>query len=143
MTGVGSELRVNINIMEVKTENVQNLPLKVSHDLFFILLMANLGMSNLQTYQTTCYQRFKDELLSPQSCTVTMQFDHPENGLDWQIIILSGQKYHYRNQGMGIEIWSDVGQKWSKVEQVDWFPYKEGILCWDDFCADWRELPLD
>ncbi|HAC64863.1 MAG TPA: hypothetical protein DCF68_15360 [Cyanothece sp. UBA12306] len=99
-------------------------------------------MSEPQNYQTNCYQRLEDKLSSPEGCQVTMQFNHPDNGLDWQIVTFSGQKYHYRNQGMGIEIWSDRQQKWSKVTKVDWFPGQEGVLCWDDFCADWRDLPL-
>lgn len=111
--------------------------------LLSVALMVNLGESDPQTYQTTCYQRQGDELLSPQSCTVTLEFDHPEHGLTWQILTRSGQKHHYRNRGTGVELWSHLTQQWLKVEQVDWFPGQTKILCWDNFCAEWSELPLD
>ena len=94
-------------------------------------------------YQTTCYQRQGTELVNAQTCTVTLQYEHPENGLDWKIVTLSGEVYHYRNLGVGIELWSHLTQQWTPVNITDWFPEKEGILCWDDFCADWREIPLD
>lgn len=94
-------------------------------------------------YQTTCYQRQGDQLVNTQTCTVTLQYEHPENGLDWEIVTLSGEVYHYRNLGTGIELWSDLTQQWTPVQITDWFPEKEGVLCWDNFCADWREIPLD
>ena len=87
-------------------------------------------------YQTTCYQRQVNQLVNPQACTVTLQYD-------WEIVTLSGEVYHYRNLGAGIELWSDLTQQWTPVKITDWFPEKEGILCWDNFCADWREIPLD
>lgn len=107
------------------------------------MLIVNLGESNLQNYQTICYQRQGDKLLSPENCTLTIEFDHPENGLTWEIVAISGQRHHYRNRGKGIELWSHLTQQWFKVDQVDWFPGKDKILCWDNFCAEWSELPLD
>lgn len=105
--------------------------------------MVNLGESSLHTYQTICYQRQEDKLSSPENCTLTIEFDHPENGLAWEIVARSGQRYYYRNNGEGIELWSHLTQQWFKVERVHWFPDREKILCWDNFCAEWSELPLD
>ncbi|GBF78879.1 hypothetical protein [Aphanothece sacrum] len=106
--------------------------------------MTNIGAVNRENnYQTTCYRRQGNQLLSPESCQVTMEFEHPENGLNWKIVTRSGQVHHYRNLGTGIQLWSHLSHQWVNVKQTDWFPEQEGILCWDDFCADWRELPLD
>ena len=107
------------------------------------LQISLVTVSEENSYQTTCYQRQSDQLVSPQSCTVTMQFDHPENGLDWKIVTRSGQVHHYRNLGTGIESWNHLTQKWVKVKEIDWHSTQQGILCWDDFCADWRDIPLD
>jgi hypothetical protein len=107
-------------------------------------VLANLTtVSQDNTYQTTCYHLQANQLLNPQSCVVTLEFEHPENGLDWKIVTLSGEVHHYRNLGTGIELWSHLAQQWTPVKLTDWFPDKEGILCWDNFCADWREIPLD
>ncbi|MEM8777347.1 MAG: hypothetical protein AAGF26_00455 [Cyanobacteria bacterium P01_G01_bin.49] len=107
-------------------------------------LLTNLAaVSEENTYQTTCYHRQDNQLVDPQSCTVIMQFEHPDHGLNWKIITRSGQVHHYRNQGTGIELWSHLGQEWLKVQTIDWVSSQKGILCWDDFCADWREIPLD
>ncbi|MEA5532702.1 hypothetical protein [Crocosphaera sp. XPORK-15E] len=109
-----------------------------------LILLANLtAVSEENIHQTTCYDRQGNQLVNSQSCTVTMEYDHPENGLNWKIVTRSGEVHHYRNPGTGIELWSHLNQAWVKVQETDWFPEKEGILCWDDFCADWRELPLD
>ena len=105
--------------------------------------MVNLRESNLQNHQTICYQRQGDKLSFPENCTLTIEFEDPENGLTWEIVARSGQRYHYRNNGKGIELWSHLKQQWFKVDQVDWFPGKEKVLCWDNFCAEWSELPLD
>jgi hypothetical protein len=105
--------------------------------------MVNLGKFDPQNYQTTCYYRQGNELLSPESCVVTLEFDHPEHGLTWKIVTRSGQTHHYRNQGTGVELWSHLAQQWLKVNHVDWFPGQEKVLCWDNFCAEWEALPLD
>lgn len=109
-----------------------------------IVLISHLTAVSEETiYQTTCYQRQGNQLVNPQSCTVTMQFDHPENGLNWKIVTRRGQVYHYRNPGTGIELWSHLTQQWVNVTETNWLTTQEGILCWDNFCADWRQLPLD
>ena len=94
-------------------------------------------------YKTICYQLQDNELVNAENCTVTLQYEHPENGLNWKIVTLSGKVHHYRNLGTGIERWNDPTQQWTPVNITDWFPNKEGVLCWDNFCADWREIPLD
>ena len=109
-----------------------------------LTLLANLTIVNQDnTYQTTCYHLQDDQLVNPQGCTVTLEFEHPENGLNWKIVTLNGEVYHYRNLGQGIELWSHLAQQWTPVQLTNWFPDKERILCWDTFCADWQDIPLD
>ena len=108
-----------------------------------VALMANQAIAQVQDYQTTCYKRQGNQLVSKENCRVTMELDHPTNGLDWRILTRSGQVWHYRNRNEGIERWSQKTKKWVPVADTDWFSIEEAILCWDDFCAEWKELPLD